>query len=80
MIDEKNSILIDAYLENERLHSRFQLGESSIDVIYRRRGDELDVTLRTFGAKPVRTSGGKEHIPEVTAYGLRAVQRGTLKR
>jgi hypothetical protein len=77
VIDEQNGILIDAYLENDRLHSRFQVGDSSLEVTYARRDDELDVTITTFGAQPVRTSGGEA---KVAAYALRAVQRGTLER
>ena len=80
VIDEKNGIVIDSYFENGRLHSRFDVMESSIQATYRRRGDELDVSLVTFDAKPVRRSGGQDRIPKVAAYELRAVQRGTLKR
>ncbi|MHC4940134.1 MAG: hypothetical protein ACYTHK_14285 [Planctomycetota bacterium] len=80
VIDEKNSILIDAYFENDRLHSRFAVMDSAIDVVYARRGDEMDVTLTTFSVKPVRISGGEGKVPKVTSHQLRAVQRGTLKR
>ena len=77
VIDENNGILIDSYLENERLHSRFRVGKSSLEVTYARRGDELDVTITTFGTEPVRTSGGEANV---STFALRAVQRGTLKR
>ncbi|MEM8883369.1 MAG: hypothetical protein AAGD14_04830 [Planctomycetota bacterium] len=80
VIDEKNSILIDSYLEGENLRSRFGVSGNSLEVTYARRGDELDVTITTFAARPVRTSGGEARVPPVTSYALKAVQRATLRR
>jgi len=81
VIDEKNSILIDAYFQDDTLRSRFRVADSSLEVTYARKGDTtLDVTITTFSAKPARTSGGKGNIPAVDSYALRAVQRGALTR
>ena len=79
-IDEKNSIVIDAYFENDTLHSRFAVAGNVIEARYARDGDRMAVTLTTFGASPASTTGGEGKIPKVESYPLRAVQRGTLVR
>ena len=80
VIDEKNSILIDSYFENDRLHSRFWVADNVIEAVYTRRGDKLEATLTTYGAKPTRMSGGEGRVPPVASYALKSVQRGTLAR
>lgn len=80
VIDEKNSILIDAYFLNDVVHSRFWVSEAVIDVQYEKRGDRIAATLVTYGAKPVRVSGGEDRVPPVASYGLRAVQRAVMTR
>ena len=79
-IDEKNSILIDAYFQDDIVHSRFWVSEARIDVQYEMRDGKLVATLVTYGAKPVRMSGGKDRVPPVASYGLRAVQRAVMTR
>ena len=80
VIDEKNSILIDSYFENDRLHSRFWVADNVIQAVYTRHGNKLETTLTTYGAKPARMSGGEGRAPPVASYALKAVQRGTLAR
>jgi hypothetical protein len=80
VVDEKNGIVIDAYLERDALHSRFWVADNVIEATYAREGDAMVVALKTYGAKPVRLSGGEKGIPPVASYGLRAVQRATLER
>ena len=79
-IDEKNSIEIDAYFENERLRSRFWVADNVIEATYERDGDAMTVTLTTFGAKPLRMTGGRDKVPAVGSYALKSVQRATLTR
>ncbi len=79
-IDEKNSIVIDAYHIDGRLYSRFWVADNMIDATYERSGDNLICTLVTYGAKPVVMTGGKGRVPRVASYELRAVQRAVLKK
>ena len=79
-IDEKNGIVLDAFLENDRLRNRFGVMGNLIEATYARDGDALTVTLTTFGMKPMATTGGEGRIPAVTSYPLKAVQRGVLRR
>ena len=75
------AILIDAYLVKDALHSRFDVMNSSIDVRYEMRAGGIDVMLTTYARKPpATTSGGKERIPEVLSYDLRAVQTARLEK
>lgn len=79
-IDEKNGIVLDAFLENDRLRNRFGVMDNVIEATYAREGDALTVTLTTFGGKPLATTGGKAGVPPVTSFALKAVQRGVLRR
>lgn len=79
-IDEKNSIVLDSYFENENLRSRFWVADNVIEATYARDGDTMIVTMTTFGAKPVTMTGGEGRVPPVASYGLRSVQRAVLKR
>ena len=80
LVDEKNSILLDTFVVNDIVCSRFWVGEARIDAQYELRGDEVLVTLVTHGAQPSRISGGEGRVPSVASYSLRAVQRAALRR
>ena len=79
-VDEKNSIVLDAYLVGPALHSRFEVGTSVIDVRYAMRDGAIDVVLTTYGKAPVSTTGGEGRVSPVHAYPLLAVQTATLRR
>ncbi len=78
-IDEKNGIVIGAFFENDTLHSRFWISDTVIEATYARAGDQMMVTLTTFGAKPVHLSGGGK-MPRVSSYELGSVQRAAMRR
>lgn len=80
VVDEKNSILIDAWFQDEAVCTRFWVSNSVIDARYERDGEKMVVTLTTFGEKPARMSGGVKRVPPVASYALRAVQRAVLTR
>ena len=80
VIDEKNSILLDAFLAAGTLHIRFWVADNVIDVHYTVAGDNLTFDLTTYGDKPVRMSGGKGRTTPVASYALRSVQRAVLRR
>ena len=79
-IDEKNSIVLDAFLENDTLHSRFWVGDQVIEVQYRKTEASLTAQLTTYGAKPLVMTGGEGRVPPVGSYGLHSVQRAVMSR
>ena len=79
-VDEKNGIVIDAWLHGGTLYSRFEVGTVSIDARYTLRGTKLDVSLVTTKAAPIATTGGKDGVPPVKAFPFVALQSGTLTR
>ena len=80
VVDERNGILIDAYLSGDTLLSRFEVMGNVIDVQYRMRDGGLDTVLATYGKTAARSSGGEGRIPKVEAFGLRSVQSGRLTK
>jgi hypothetical protein len=80
VVDERNGILIDAFVSGNALHSRFSVMGNVIDVTYRLRDGGFDVLLTTYGDTAARTSGGEGRIPEVEAFALKSVQSGRLTR
>jgi len=56
IIDEKNGILIDAWLTGGVLHSQFEVGDSMIAVRYERSGDVLRFSLTATSTKEPRES------------------------
>lgn len=83
-IDEKNSILIDAYLIGDRLVEWFEVEKTQIMAQTMIKGDELIWELFAASAEPVSKTGGQkineEEIPSVSSYGVSSIQRAILKR
>jgi hypothetical protein len=80
VIDEKNGLLIDAWLVGSTVHSQFQVGDSLIPVRYELAGDTLRFSLTVASTKDPRTTtvtGGKF---EAKAFKLEAVHVAELKR
>lgn len=79
-IDEKNTVLMDAFHVGEALHSRFEVGESVVDARYAMRDGAIEVLLTTFGSSPLTTSGSEGDVPSVASFELRTVQSARLER
>ncbi len=79
-VDERNGIIIDAWLHGGTLYSRFEVGTVSIDARYTLRGKRLDVSLVTTQVAPSATTGGKDGVPPVKAFPFVALQSGTLTK
>jgi len=82
-IDEKNSIVLDAYLRGEIFVSRFSVMGNLLDCTYEKSGDEIIFTI-VMGKETalLETGGGvitEDTIPVVNAYPVGVVQRGRLK-
>ena len=81
LIDEKNGILIDAWLTGGVLHSQFEVGDSLIAVRYERTGDVLRFSLTATGTKQPRESKltGKDDF-NVKAYKVQSFHVAELRR
>jgi hypothetical protein len=79
-VDEKNGIVIDSWLHQGTLYSRFEVGGVSIDARYTLDGGTLTVSLVTTRVTPAATTGGDKGIPAVKAFPFVALQSGTLTK
>jgi len=83
-IDEKNSIILDAFLRSNIFVSRFSVMGNLLDCTYEKLGDEIIFTI-VMGKEAglIDTGGGVimgDTIPSVQPYLVGVVQRGKLKR
>lgn len=83
-IDEKNSIVLDAYFRNDTFTSFFGLIDSFIIASYTKTAKDLVFEIIAAKSKPVTTTGntqqGDEDIPEVNSYLVNGRQRAVLKK
>ncbi len=84
LIDEKNSIQMEAYYIGGKLWQNFEVQGTVLYTVLWREGDALVWELSVVSSTPVRTSGGRLHegeeIPEVKAFPVNGVQRARLAR
>lgn len=90
MIDEQNSIILDAYVYENQLISNFSIidkdPQKNTNLIssYRLEGDHMVFEIMVFGGTPARKSGeteaNHEKIPQVYAHPVRGYQRAVLKK
>jgi len=79
-IDEKNSIIIDAYLINGEFISHFSVMGSSIITRDRIVGDKMAYEIISSRMKTPITTGGEENVPQVDTYPITVTQRAMLSR
>jgi len=84
-IDEKNSIVIDAYLYNDKIFtSFFKVMESYVIATYTKEENDIVFEIISGKSEPVSTTGntkqGEEDIPEVVAYLVNGRQKAVLKK
>jgi len=81
IIDEKNGILIDAWLTGGVLHSQFDVDGSMIAVRYERAGDILRFSLTATSTKEPRVSKltGKDDF-RVKAYKVQSFHAAELRK
>ncbi|MEN8125068.1 MAG: hypothetical protein ABFR32_08040 [Bacteroidota bacterium] len=82
-IDEKNSIVIDAYLHNNKVFtSFFKVSESFIIATYTKEKESLIFEIIASKSNPVSITGntkqGEEEIPEVETFPIDGRQKATL--
>jgi hypothetical protein len=79
VVDEKNGILLDAYLDGNQLMEQFEVGNSRLTVTHRlESSSRMAVDMMTFSNRPGRTSGAASQ--RVSAYPLLNAQRCSLQR
>lgn len=84
LVDEKNSIFLDAFLLENSLISTFKVGGSFLQISYELDGDKLLFTINVFPEKEIRTTGDTIHqgedIPIVYLYKNSVSQKARLKK
>lgn len=83
-IDEKNSIVLDAFLRGEIFVSRFSVMGNLLDCTYEKREGEIIFTIMMGKETELFDTGGGviegDTIPVVQAYPIGVVQRAKLKK
>lgn len=78
ILDEDNSILLDHYFQEDELSCTFSVNESLLHATYRKEGDSIISTIRTFPMQYVRKTG--DSVPyKIRSYREQIVQRAVLK-
>lgn len=80
-IDEKNSILLDAYLYGHTLSSRFQVDNSALLINYHFQPEALIFEV-FFGPSDQRNETGQavEEVTHIYSYPLQGMHRATLHK
>lgn len=80
-VDEKNSIMLDSYLYNNVLTSRFSVSNSLLIVNYTFYADRIEFLI-LFGPIETKQETGKEveGVGAIFAYPMQGMQRATLYR
>ena len=79
IIDEKNSIILDAYLIGNTLLSRFEAMETLLTIAYTRQEDYIEVLIFS-GKNETTPTGGEGEIPNVLNYPVGVLHRALLRR
>jgi hypothetical protein len=79
-IDERNGIVIDAFLVDGALLCRFSVAKVEVQIEYRLGPDGVAIAIATFGREPMRTTPTDDGRFEVASFPLVAYERGTLAR
>ncbi|WP_020536681.1 hypothetical protein [Lewinella cohaerens] len=82
--DEENSILLDDYLINGKLYSRFEVMGNLLLSTLEERGGQLIYEIISGPLAPTRTTGDTiiegEEVPPVNSYYVKVQQRAVLVR
>lgn len=84
LVDEKNTIKLEAYLFDNKLMSWYDVMGNKILSIQEKRGDEMIFEIVFGSSEPVSTTGGKafqgEEIPIVKTFPIGGYQRALLRK
>lgn len=83
-VDEKNSILLEAYYLGGTFFQTFEVGGNLLTSAVRKSGEQLIWEITSGSLEPVNITGGVVHhgeeIPEVKSYATLVFQRGILTK
>jgi hypothetical protein len=84
LLDEKNTIKMEAYLLGGRFYQWFEVEGTLLFTATSLEGDSLIWEIVSGSATPISTTGGQEWqgeaIPPVKAFPLRVLQRAVLRK
>lgn len=82
IIDEKNSILLDAYMLGNTLVTRFEVKGSLLMITYQLQAIDKQIIFRVYSGKhePLNKTGGQKDVPEVTTYPMSVTQEAYLDK
>lgn len=84
VVDEKNGILLDAYLLDETLVSTFKVEGNILTCTYALEDDHIIFSIYSYPEQVVRTSGDIVHdgtqIPMVYSYQTQIYQKAILRK
>ncbi|GJM35995.1 MAG: hypothetical protein DHS20C18_49960 [Saprospiraceae bacterium] len=84
VIDEKNSIFLQAYLLGGKFYNRFAVGENLLMTTTELLGEQLIFEVVFGKREPISTTGGQQYngedIPEVYSFEVLGRQRAVLER
>ncbi len=77
-INEKNSIILDAYFHKNTLYAVFDVQDNLIHSIYRKTDKEIFFEIIMCKTNKYDITGGAENIPQVKTYPVQVVQHAIL--
>jgi hypothetical protein len=77
-IDERNGIVLPAAFAVDTLFSCFTVQGNLIQARYRFLGEAVEFEITSY--RSAGTTGGKDGVPEVGAFGMTALQRAHLRK
>lgn len=79
-IDENNSIVLDNYLINNTLVTRFAVAGNLLTAMYERTHEGIEFSVISGKEQIKNETGGKEGVPKVMDYPVSVYQRGLLRQ
>jgi hypothetical protein len=81
IMDEKNSILLDAYYYGNVFYSSFEVQGTQLNVTYRMQGKNIVMEIFFGKSEAINTTGGtSEDVPPVKSFAINGMQRAILKK
>lgn len=80
VVDEHNSIVVDARLIDGTLFSQFSVSNNFVEARYTRHAGVLDFEILMVDAKSPNKTGGGSGAPEVLSFPVKVLQRAQLVR
>lgn len=82
VMDEKNSIMLDAYLLRNTIVTRFEVKGSLLMITYQLLEAEKQIIFRVYSGKhnPLNTTGGQKKTPVVKTFPMGTMQEAYLRK